>query len=101
MPQALAAPIALEGRRALGGHRSWLAARASATPAAVLAGAPRRLALSAATDVEAHLALRPASTGGAHDPALLVRASLLRTTLSLASARTDTEVLVALGVELR
>ena len=100
-PQALAAPLALEARAALGSHRSWLAARASATPAAVLAGAPRRLAVSTAGEVEAHVALGPPAAARAHDPALLVRASLLRTTLTCASARVDTEALLALGVELR
>jgi hypothetical protein len=103
-PQELALPLALELRRGLGArpaHRSWLAARVAAEPALVWAGAPRHLAFEAKGETEVHIALRSRRSEGAHDPALLVRAQVLRTSLSFTDARADTAALLSLGVELR
>jgi hypothetical protein len=103
-PQTLAAPLALEVRSTLGArpaYRHWVAARVSAEPALVFAGAPRRLVVETAAQGEAHLALGASSNKAKHDPTLLVRASVLRTSLSLAGARVETHVFLNLGIELR
>jgi hypothetical protein len=101
-PQALAAPVALETRLGLGRstHRSWLAARASALPGCVLAGAPRRFVLELEAEADVHVALRQRGEG-AHDPALVVSGRLLRSTLSVHDGATDVEGLLAVGLELR
>jgi hypothetical protein len=101
-PQALAVPVALETRLGLGRstHRSWLAARASAQPGYVLAGAPRRFVLELQAEADVHIALRERGEG-AHDPALVVSGRLLRSTLSVHDGRTDVEGLLAVGLELR
>lgn len=101
-PQALALPVALETRLGLGRstHRSWLAARGSALPAYVLAGAPRRFVLELEAEADVHIALRQRGEG-AHDPALVVSGRLLRTTLSVHDGRTDVEGFLAVGLELR
>jgi hypothetical protein len=101
-PQALAAPLALEARAALGaGYRSWLAARAAVAPGAVLAAAPRRLFYEATAALEVHVGLGVSSDADAHDPALLVRAALRRSTSSLLGPGADVEAWLAVGVELR
>jgi hypothetical protein len=103
-PQLLALPVALELRAGLGArtaHRSWLAARLEARPLGVVAGADRRLALEVGASADLHVALRAAARDGGHDPALVVRAQGLRSTLSLTGAPADTQALLAVGVELR
>jgi hypothetical protein len=103
-PQALAAPLALETRVRVGAtrsHRSWLAARGSIEPGFVLAGAPRRFVLETAGQAEAHIALRSRAAESAHDPAFVLSARLLRTTLSVDRAHADVEGLLSIGVELR
>jgi hypothetical protein len=103
-PQAAGAPLGLELRAGAGTaarHRSWVAARSWLQPMAVLAGAPARLTLEAGATLEGHLALRDRTGPAAHDPALLVRATLLRTPLSFSGGAWATEALLSAGVELR
>ena len=75
--------------------------RTSVEPMAVLAAAPRRLALEAAAIAEAHLALRSEAPSGGHDPALLARVQVVRTTLTFDGGPAITEALASIGVELR
>jgi hypothetical protein len=103
MPQALAAPVAIETRLAVGrapAHRSWIASRIAAMPGYVMAGAARRFVLAVEAEADAHIALRSRGEG-AHDPALVVSGRLLRTTLSVHDGRTDVEGFLAVGLELR
>jgi hypothetical protein len=102
-PQAIAAPFVLELRAGLGAeprYRSWLAARLWAQPMAVLIANPDRFAFETGATVDVHLALG-ARAGSAHDPALLLRAQVLRTTLAFTGTGPATEAMFAAGVELR
>jgi hypothetical protein len=103
-PQAVALPLEVEARVALGArptYRSWVAARCVGEPSFVFAGAARGLATTARAQLDLHVALRGRSDAGGHDPALLLRAEALRTSLTATGARADTQALLSLGVELR
>jgi hypothetical protein len=103
-PQALAAPLSLELRAGLGPeprYRSWLAARAWAQPIVPFSGASLSPREELGLQVEAHLALPTIRAHTAHDPALLFRAQLRRTTLTFTGAGAITEALCELGIELR
>jgi hypothetical protein len=99
-PRRSELPVALEARAALGArpsHRSWLSGRVAATPAAVFAGADRTLALELRAGAEGHVSLGLDSA--AHDPALLFRADVLRTTLSFTGTGPETNALLTLGLD--
>ncbi|HEY7374658.1 MAG TPA: hypothetical protein VIF57_21015 [Polyangia bacterium] len=102
--QGLGTPVALELRLGLGApprHRSWLGARVWVEPLAVGAGLPDRVVLDSGATVEAHLALRGHADSGGHDPALLLRARVARSTLSFDRTPERTEALISAGIELR
>jgi hypothetical protein len=101
-PQAVAAPASLEARWGLGAeprYRSWFAGRGWGELILPFAGAPRALRTDFGISGELHAAL-PGRLNG-HDPALLIRAELRRTTVTLTGARDATEAFAAIGLELR
>jgi hypothetical protein len=78
-----------------------MAARLSVEPMALLAGSPDRFAFETGAAVEAHLALGRRSAGGAHDPALLLRGQLVRTSIAFDGGAAATEASFNAGIELR
>jgi len=104
--QALSAPLALELRTGLGAaprYRSWCAARAWFEPMAALSAGRTRFESEAGARVETHLALGSDTRigGAAHAPALVLRAQVVRATLTFAGAAAATEALLGAGLDLR
>lgn len=102
-PQGVAASLALELRAGVGRaprYRSWLAARLWAEPMALLVDTTKRFGFETGALFEAHLALR-GQPGNAHDPAVLLRGQMVRTTVSFTGPGPATEALLSAGIELR
>ena len=104
--QTLAVPLSLELRAGLGRaprYRSDLGARLWVEPTALLAGTHPGIAAGGGARIEAHVALRPGPrpVGDGHDPALVVRAQVIRTPLTFAGPAAATVGLISAGVDLR